>query len=832
MNYYYRDNQQREIGPLPLSALAQLRQAGLLTDETPVRAEMETTWNAYCQVIARETPAGPTTKAQPVSISPLPPTNDRLARAKKYSWFLFAFAALCFLLPFFEFSNSQRRHILTGQLLLAGGEAEACVALGLTMAALLLAVIRKPFAALLSAVSGIGATATLLAMKADIAVIGADHVWGQLSIREGFWLACALLTAGAVAQFALFSQARSAEGWKWHRRHGLGLAGIALAVVIFFGGPFAYDTLTNTAPPTPPLQDKILQKMPDAFSPFKVVSTDYKFDHTGEQATGNATLTLALKAPLYTTDDFQKRATEHGDDPAVYASALERSGRLPADLAPTAPSNQSPPLFSLAEPEGHQAKANVAFTASKVPRGWSLADCLRAWTHRRDWQIGQVSWPALPKEFNGLVSANAISSQGGLILGEDSTEGTLRAYVSDRRAFIAAVAQAETQRNRKALENSIADAVRAELAKKLNLTGVYSIKSLKVDLPVELPSATNPQIINAEAQVEQQIDLYRLAKEQPAQWPEFQADSDFAKKKAFAEKISSKLSPPVPAQPVVYELTSPAHSVTIVDFKIQTTGLSNAPVVQSVVWPENTTTTEQSLVNAQDAGTNALFATQPAGDQKLPAVQDYRNQIQTFTKAIAQAWEELIAQRHALYFVSQQRNDSHFDKFSFQDDSFFEVYHRYFANRYEDVWNAIPQAFKDTTNEVLTSDEAFGAISGKFEFYSRGFFDPSGVWRPRILVTETENGVLVEVKTYIYIAWNAPGQANSREEIEKIYSGHMMLNPQFDGYGNKYLTEPQFRNFGIGLWTMHPDANESKKQSQLFLDKLSAELSGTPPAAK
>jgi hypothetical protein len=632
------------------------------------------------------------------------------------------------------------------------------------------------------------------------------------------------LTAGAVVQFALFSNARSVDGWKWHRRHKLALAGLVLAVAVFYGGPFVFDALTNTSPPAPQLQDAILQKMPADFSPFKVVATDYKFDRTGEQAAGNATLTLALTAPLYATDNFQKRAVEHGDDPTAYAAAVARSNNLPADLAPTAPDSQPPPLFSLAQPGGHQTKTDVAFTASKLSRGWSLADCLRAWTHRRDWLIGQIHWPALPQEFHGLVSSTTISGQGGVISGEDVTESTLRAYVNDRRAFIAAVAQAETQRDRKAAENRIADVVRTELAKKLNLASVYSVKSVKVDLPAELPSAANPQTVNAEAQVEQQIDLYRLAKEQPSQWPEFQTDSEFQKSKSLAENISSKPSPPAPWQPVVYELASPAHSLTVVDCKIQTMGSSSAPVVQNIVWPENSTVTDSSLVSTQDAGPNALFASQPAGNATLPAVQDYRNQIRLFIQTVEEDWQAQMEDRHNRFFVQQQPGDPHSDRFSIQDESYFQVYYKSFSSSYAAVLDAIPKALKDTDNEVFTFDGDYGAITGKFELYSRGLLDPSGARRLRILVTKAKDGVQVEVKTYLYIAWNAPGDSYTKQEIESLYmNGGIRIHGQKD-------FDPQYRNY-LGLWTVLPDATESEKQSQLFLDKLGAELSGTPLAA-
>ena len=72
-NYYYRDAANREIGPLPLPALAQLRQAGILTDATPVRAECSAEWIECCQVIA-------------VTASLAPPaTGSRKGNSPKFS---------------------------------------------------------------------------------------------------------------------------------------------------------------------------------------------------------------------------------------------------------------------------------------------------------------------------------------------------------------------------------------------------------------------------------------------------------------------------------------------------------------------------------------------------------------------------------------------------------------------------------------------------------------------------------------------------------------------------------------------------------------------------
>ena len=42
------------------------------------------------------------------------------------------------------------------------------------------------------------------------------------------------------------------------------------------------------------------------------------------------------------------------------------------------------------------------------------------------------------------------------------------------------------------------------------------------------------------------------------------------------------------------------------------------------------------------------------------------------------------------------------------------------------------------------------------------------------------------------------------------------------------LTDPQFRDYDGGYWSMYPDTDESKKQGLLFLDQLATELKKSP----
>lgn len=231
MNYHYRDKAGKEIGPLTLDALAKLRFAGVLDGETPVRKTDATEWKPCREVIA-DIPAS----------SPSPASATASATTSKsgmwqHGWSMFALAALCFLMPFLELSCSGKKVLtLTGQQLVTGTEIEqqtdlwtgktekkkidpeplAVWALGFAIGALVLALAGKPLVSLLSGLAGMGGMIALamLAVKIhdQIAAQGKDRGPMELQIKEGFWLACALLFFGAVVQFKLFDLARIRKG--------------------------------------------------------------------------------------------------------------------------------------------------------------------------------------------------------------------------------------------------------------------------------------------------------------------------------------------------------------------------------------------------------------------------------------------------------------------------------------------------------------------------------------------------------------------------------------------------------------------------------------------
>jgi hypothetical protein len=842
MNYYYRDRQGLEIGPLPQSELSQLRQTGLLSDETLVRAEGESGWTEYHTAMAEPESADPATRAQTAATSPSLPKIDRMERARKFSWLLFAFSLLCFLLPFAAVTSFPQQAVISGRLLMTGGEVESinlsngshltktvvavpkvALALVLTLAATALALARKPFASLLSVGSGVVGITALITFKSSFEQAIAARGQGAVAMQAGFWIACALLSSGAAVQFAMFREARANAGWRFRARHYAVFACLIFAVGIFYAAPVLYDTSTNTAPSPQALLSSISLQPPSPFAPFKLVTVDCNFTQTGEKASGKAKLTFALNEPLYAADDFAKRAQEKGDDPRAFATALERRNGLPASLAPNVPPDPSRPLYSIAKPAGYQFTVEVDIIANKLPRRWSFDDCVRAWSSRRAWDIQPITiWPALPTEFSGLLTKADLSKRAGIILGEESTEQLLHSYIDGRTAFISAVASAEAAQSKYVLEQTIADAARAEITKDFIPASAYSVKTTTVNLPEVSPSAGAALAVDVEVVIEQTDYLLRPAKEQPAQWMEFQSGSAFEKAKSLAVSISAKALPPKPLNPVVYELVSSPHS-TATKLQIEIKGQANAVVVQSATWSDKANFTDNSLVAFKKTGGNALLTLAQTTASDFKTIQDYRQQIQAFILKVGEEHKLQIAQRYENYFVSQQPNDPHFDKYSNQDDPYFTVYGQQFTNGFNSIWNAISIVMTKNGMAPLTADKTFGEISTKFIPYERGLhFASPGVRRFRILLTSSESGVKVEIKTYLYIGWSNAGQNWTREEVEKLFFGR-----GFD-MGSFYMTDPLFRSYDGGLWSTCPDDDESKIQSLKFLDEIATQLKKSP----
>jgi len=847
MNYYYRDHQGLEVGPLPKSELSQLRQSGLLSNETLVRAEGESDWAEFHTVMAELASADPTVSVQTVAISSSVPEGGRIERARKFSWLLFAFAVLCFLLPFVAVISFPQQTVISGRLLVTGGTVESintstgshltktvvadpkvALALVLTLAAMALALARKPFASLLSVMSGVVGIVALITLKSSFEQTMAVRSQEAVAMQDGFWIACALLSSGAAVQFALFREACANKRWRFRRQHYATFAYLILALGIFYAAPVLYDSSINTTPSQQALLSSISLQPPLTFAPFKLVTVDCNFTQTGEKASGKAKLTFALNEPLFASDDFAKRAQEKGDDPQAYATAIERRNGLPASLAPDVPANQSPLLYSVAKPAGYQFTVEMDISSNKLPRGWSFDDCVRAWSNCRAWDIHPIAnWPTLPIEFSGLLTMADLSKRGGIILGDESTEQLLHSYINSRAEFISAVSGAEVTQSKYALEQTISDAARAEITKDFIPASAYTVKTIAVHLSGDMPKVDASQIVDVEVVIEQTDYLLRLAKEQPAQWPEFQLGSAFEKAKNLAVSISAKALPPKPLNPVVYELVSPPHS-TATKLQIEIKGQANASAVQRATWPDSVNFADNSLVSFKETNGNALLAVALTNIPGAQTTKDYRSQVQSFIQAIDEERRLQNINKSDSYFTHEKQGDPKFDKFSYLDDPYFEIYSQQFTNSYGSVWDAISRVLANNKVPPLSYDFKFGEISTKYVEFSRGFLNPPGEKRLRILITDWGETVRVEVKSYICINWITWTKA----QVEKAYSDLSMKNPQFHGTGNVYLNVPEFRDYNNEIWTMYPDTDESKRLSQEFLGQLATELKNNPQTGK
>lgn len=270
-HYFYRDGANREIGPLPLSAIAQLRQAGVLSDDTLLRLESDTNWLPCREVIAIGT----------TPIPPAPGNNPSSAIngvvVKKHAWSFTAGAMLCFLLPFVEFSCQSKSLLArTGLQLVTGGEIDvpremvppntevprmppqpnAGVALGAALVATLLGLARRRQTNLAAGIVAAVGVWQLVTMRSAIeGEIHAQAMQALLQInfeaKEGYLGAVALLTLGAISHFWLYGQpglfAGEREGLSLTRGQKRGIGAVVVLVALFYLGPVAFQVMRPRA---------------------------------------------------------------------------------------------------------------------------------------------------------------------------------------------------------------------------------------------------------------------------------------------------------------------------------------------------------------------------------------------------------------------------------------------------------------------------------------------------------------------------------------------------------------------------------------------------------
>lgn len=86
-NYFYRDQEGREIGPLDLATLAKFRSAGVVSADTPIRATDSTDWKPCREIIAEVTASPSVTSPQSV-----PPARG--SGGRKNQWVIYALVVI------------------------------------------------------------------------------------------------------------------------------------------------------------------------------------------------------------------------------------------------------------------------------------------------------------------------------------------------------------------------------------------------------------------------------------------------------------------------------------------------------------------------------------------------------------------------------------------------------------------------------------------------------------------------------------------------------------------------------------------------------------------
>ena len=365
-NYFYRDTENREIGPLPLPALAQLRKAGVLSDNTLVRAEDAFEWVECRTIIAAGDTSSGSANVSPGSASPrVPATLGKAALLGRHSWSVYAVALLCFLLPFIEVSCQHKPLVSLNGYQFAfgadvaqtnpvtgaaetrhlGAETTATIALALACLGLLTAFIKKPESNAIGAAAGVGAVIALLMLKAKAESQIAQQGQGiiEITFKEGYWLTFVLLIAGSVIQVRAIAKAWS-DGWRIRREHGILLGMVLLVVGIFYLGPIGYDTLTNRIPPALLVLKQLSSSQPPWVNTFDITTSDLGFAPGEGVLSGTVNIMLARRSAVFIADDIAHRAESSGFDSNTFAAAVSSRNNLPSDLQPDLP-RESPRLF-------------------------------------------------------------------------------------------------------------------------------------------------------------------------------------------------------------------------------------------------------------------------------------------------------------------------------------------------------------------------------------------------------------------------------------------------------------------------------------------------------
>ena len=839
-HYFYRDGENREIGPLPLAAIAQLRQAGVLSDSTLLRLENDTNWVPCREVIA----VGPKPTPPVLGNNPSPAING--VAVKRDAWTLMAGAMLCFLLPFVEFScQNQSLLARTGMQLVTGGEIDvpremvppntevpkmppqpnAGIALGAALVATLLGLARRRQTNLAAGVVAAVGVWQLLAMRSAIeGEIHAQAMQALLQIKfetkAGYLGTVTLLTLGAISHFWLYRQpglyAGEGGGQSLTRGQKRGLGAAALLVALFYLGPVALHSVFNRTPPAAWVRTVALAQLSPALAVGRyrdVVATEVTYGPNGSTewwgklaAAGpmdcQVTVKLRQKIDLFQAADFVARARNVGDDQSQMVEAQRLATTLHS--APQTPpaSGALPSLFTRISAEGEEFNQRLVLQARKRYagwQGWRPADCWRSWTDlftlEKAWDLSGGGAPVTVTD----ERARGELPNGALILGEPAATQAFNDYLGTRAKYIAAVhAAADAEKSaameaarRKRFADAIRDSARTEAVRLIQPATAFVIGSVTV-AEESIPPAGGSGQVSVRLSAKQTDDLWQPSREQPAEWSEFKPGAPFYSAKLTARRHFPQLHSPDRADASVYEVTSASGSIWTIDFLADVRDNNGSPEVRGMHLSEGSRIPARETLPLRALGRNALLSGSPRGQN---SVADYRAGLAEFTKQVQVA----LAQRREAYTARRE-----------PEDRYVQTQVGTVAKPYDEVWAGLGRLLKARGAQLTMSDAGRGEMATNLnQLKGGGIFGSFEYALTRIFVTDLGDETEVAVRTAIYFQYICSNREERAQELRSLQ----------DRQSRGIDTERVVRDFGDNnLWWLTKPALANETSRKLISD--------------
>ena len=409
----------------------------------------------------------------------------------------------------------------------------------------------------------------------------------------------------------------------------LGKSGVLLLALLivgigFVGGSALFDALCIRNPTDAQIGAGLAPSAPESYRRFALAQVTTTATAASTADRRSATVRFQPRTPLFKSTDLLSAAATRGDDPAAFADALARRGKLAARTAPPVPAETPPPAFHAVAPLAESAfSITISFQAQKTERTWPLVACWQIWRGLRTWIFSEPAWPEPSANVAGLRERSELAFNAA-ILSEPAAEEWLRNYVTRRQAFIKAV----RERENRTVDQAIDDTVRQTFAPRFSPADTFRIKAVT---PRGAQTATRTE---ATVVIEQLADLFRVAPDAASPTTDAQREA-MARAEQLAKEFLSDSAPVVPVVSKTYELASPAGTTLTgaVAFEVRASAAEVA-TIENLRWTQEPAWPTGSVVRQADTEPNAIFH---SGDPRLRTVERYATEVESYVQGVNQA---------------------------------------------------------------------------------------------------------------------------------------------------------------------------------------------------